>query len=89
LKLETRNDGKRNANAVQKYLLDLPELGRLSRGEIAALTGVASFNQDSGTLSGQRKIEGGRRRLRRVLYLVTVASVRCNPVLSVRLESHH
>lgn len=59
----------------------LPELGRLNRGEIAALAGVAPFNDDSGTLSGQRKIQGGRRRLRRVLYMATVASVRCNPVL--------
>ena len=62
-------------------LSDLPELGRLNRGEIAALAGVAPFNQDSGTLRGQRKIEGGRPRLRRVLYIATVAAVRCNPVL--------
>jgi transposase len=60
---------------------DLPELGRLNRGEIAALAGVAPFNQDSGTYRGQRKIEGGRPRLRRVLYVATVAAVRCNPVL--------
>ena len=62
-------------------LSDLPELGRLNRGEIAALAGVAPFNCDSGTVHGQRKIQGGRKRLRRVLYLATVASVRCNPVL--------
>lgn len=62
-------------------LSDLPELGRLNRAEIAALAGVAPFNQDSGTLRGQRKIAGGRPRLRRVLYIATVAAVRCNPVL--------
>jgi transposase len=62
-------------------LSDLPELGRLNRREVAALAGVAPFNCDSGTLRGQRKIQGGRKRLRRVLYLATVASVRCNPVL--------
>jgi transposase len=62
-------------------LSDLPELGRLNRAEVAALAGVAPFNQDSGTLRGQRKIEGGRPRLRRVLYIATVAAVRCNPVL--------
>src|SRR6266404_6433642 len=48
-------------------LADLPELGRLNRREIAALAGVAPFNHDSGTLHGQRKIQGGRKRLRRVL----------------------
>src|SRR6202035_3921977 len=41
-------------------LSDLPELGRLNRGEIAALAGVGPFNQGSGTLRGQRKIHGGR-----------------------------
>jgi transposase len=62
-------------------LSDLPELGRLNRGEIAALAGVAPFNCDSGTLRGKRKIDGGRSRLRRVLYIATLAAVRCNPVL--------
>jgi transposase len=62
-------------------LSDLPELGRLNRGEIAALAGVAPFNCDSGMLRGKRKIDGGRSRLRRVLYIATVAAVRCNPVL--------
>jgi transposase len=62
-------------------LSDLPELGRLNRAEIAALAGVAPFNCDSGALRGQRRIEGGRPRLRQVLYIATVAGVRCNPVL--------
>ena len=62
-------------------LADLPELGRLNRREIAALAGVAPFNQDSGSWQGARAIEGGRGRLRRVLYVATVAAVRCNPVL--------
>src|SRR6516225_5211995 len=35
-------------------LSDLPELGRLNRGEIAALAGVAPFNCDSGTFCGQQ-----------------------------------
>jgi transposase len=42
---------------------------------------LAPFNCDSGTLRGQPKIQGGRKRLRRALYSATVASVRCNPVL--------
>jgi transposase len=62
-------------------LADLPELGRLHRGEIAALAGVAPFNQDSGTLQGQRRIQGGRPRLRRVLYAATIAAAQWNPVL--------
>jgi transposase len=62
-------------------LSDLPELGRLNRAEAAALAGVAPFNQDSGTLRGQRKIEGGRKRLRRVLFMATIAATRCNPTI--------
>ena len=53
----------------------------LTAARSAALAGVAPFNCDSGTLRGQRKIQGGRKRLRRVLYVATLASVRCNPVL--------
>ena len=50
-------------------LADLPELARLNRREIAALAGVAPFNCASGTLHGQRKIQGGRKRVRHMLYL--------------------
>jgi transposase len=59
----------------------LPELGRLNRAEAAALLGVAPYNRDSGALRGRRTIRGGRPRVRLVLYVATVAAVRCNPVL--------
>jgi transposase len=62
-------------------LASLPELGRLNRREIAALVGVAPFARDSGTLRGTRRIFGGRAPVRAVLYMATVAAVRCNPVL--------
>jgi transposase len=42
-------------------LAEMPELGRLDRRQIAALTGVAPFNRDSGTLRGRRAITGERR----------------------------
>ena len=59
----------------------MPELGHLNRGESGALLGVAPYNFDSGTLRGRRSIRGGRARVRRVLFVATVAAVRCNPVL--------
>ena len=71
-------------------LSDLPELGRVNRGEIAALQGVAPFNHDSGTLHGQRSIAGGRKRSRRALFVVAMVTTRCNPVLkafSARLRA--
>ena len=41
-------------------LAELPELGRLSRREIAKLVGVAPLSRDSGTLRGRRFVQGGR-----------------------------
>lgn len=62
-------------------LADLPELGTLSRQEIAALVGVAPLNRDSGTLRGKRTVWGGRAVVRSVLYMGTLVAVRHNPVL--------
>ncbi|MBQ0944524.1 IS110 family transposase, partial [Ideonella sp. 4Y16] len=59
----------------------LPELGSLKRRQIAALVGLAPFNRDSGTHRGARVIWGGRAQVRRILYMATVAGIRCNPVL--------
>ena len=62
-------------------LSDLPELGRLDRKQIAALVGVAPFNQDSGRRRGPRRIHGGRACVRTVLYMAALVGTRCNPVL--------
>ncbi|WP_438009054.1 IS110 family transposase [Sorangium sp. So ce321] len=62
-------------------LLDLPELGTLSRQQIAALVGVAPFNRDSGKAKGRRAIWGGRASVRSMLYMASVTAVRCNPVI--------
>lgn len=59
----------------------MPELGRVGKKEIAALVGVAPFNRDSGKKRGKRRVSGGRGHVRAVLYMATVAAVRCNPVL--------
>ena len=45
----------------------LPELGHLSRQQIAALVGVAPITQQSGKWKGQAKIQGGRGDVRSVL----------------------
>lgn len=61
----------------------LPELGTLTRQQIAALVGVAPLNRDSGTLRGRRTVWGGRAQVRTVLYMSTLVAVRHNPVLAV------
>ena len=60
---------------------DLPELGRLSRREIAALAGVAPLNRDSGTLRGKRMVWGGRRTVRVALYMAALTASQRNPVI--------
>jgi transposase len=67
--------------SARTMLAELPELGRLNRKKIAALVGVAPLNRDSGTLQGARTCWGGRASVRQVLYMATVAAVRCNPVI--------
>ncbi|ARN22312.1 transposase [Piscinibacter gummiphilus] len=58
-----------------------PELGTLTRRQIAALVGVAPFNRDSGKHQGDRVIWGGRAQVRRTLYMAAVSAMRCNPVI--------
>lgn len=72
--------------SARTLLLDLPELGTLSRQRIAALAGVAPFNCDSGTVRGRRAIWGGRAPLRATLYMATLVAVRHNPVLKAFYE---
>lgn len=62
-------------------LADLPELGTLDRGKIAALVGVAPLNRDSGTMRGKRSIWGGRASVRAVLYMAAVSASKHNPVI--------
>lgn len=62
-------------------LATLPELGRLTHRQIAALVGVAPLNRDSGTLRGRRTCWGGRAQVRAVLYMAALTATRFNPVL--------
>lgn len=62
-------------------IANLPELGSLNRKQIAALVGVAPLNRDSGFFRGSRSVWGGRAHVRSVLYMGTLAAVRCNPAL--------
>jgi len=59
-------------------LSHLPELGRLTRGSVAALAGLAPMNRDSGTKRGQRYIRGGRKAVRNVLYMAALSATRWN-----------
>lgn len=62
-------------------LAELPELGKLDRKKIAALVGVAPFNDDSGHRRGKRRVKGGRGSVRNVLYMAALSTSRFNPIL--------
>ena len=62
-------------------LAELPELGRLSRREIAKLVGVAPLSRDSGALRGRRFVQGGRAGVRAVLYMAALVATKRNAVI--------
>jgi transposase len=72
---------------VSRTLLgELPELGRLTGKQIAALVGVAPLARDSGTSRGRRLVWGGRAPVRAVLYIGALVATRWNPVIRAFYE---
>jgi transposase len=59
----------------------LPELGCISRKQVAALVGLAPYAFESGTLKGRRCIWGGRANVRQVLYMAAMSASNWNPAL--------
>ena len=66
---------------ARTLLAHVPELGTLTRREVASLVGVAPHARESGTWRGPRSCWGGRARVRAVLYMATVTAVRCNAAI--------
>jgi transposase len=71
---------------ARTLLGDLPELGTLSRRQIAALVGLAPFACDSGKFHGRRMIRGGRSHVRSTLYMATLTAIRHNTVIRTFYE---
>lgn len=59
-------------------LAHMPELGQRSPKSIAALAGLAPFDNESGKLKHRSKISGGRSRVRRALYMAALGAIRAN-----------
>jgi transposase len=73
--------GPKTAVAI---LVRMPEIGRVSREQAAALAGLAPYDDDSADQVGARHIDGGRERLRKSLYAAALAAAfRWNPQLNV------
>jgi transposase len=59
----------------------VPELGKLNRKQVAALVGVAPYNDDSGRGERKRRTWGGRAPVRAVLYMAATVARRWNPTI--------
>jgi len=72
------------ATTAAGLIAAMPELGEVSNEAIAALLGVAPYDDDSGKRQGQRQIKGGRRKVRNLFYMASLgAATRHNPALNV------
>ena len=74
----TKGVGDQTAACLMAHL---PELGTVNRQQIAALAGLAPYNNDSGTKTGTRSIYGGRARVRTALYMAALTAVRWDATL--------
>jgi len=64
--------------AISTFVAELPELGQLTRGQVAKLVGVAPINDDSGKQQGKQNTLPGRSSVRRVLYMAALVATRHN-----------
>ena len=64
----------------------LPELGQLTRKQIAALVGVAPFDDQSGKRLGMRYIQGGRPAIRSTLFMAALVAATHNPIFKTFRE---
>lgn len=84
--MELRTKVLRSIPGVGRVLAPLllammPELGILSRRQVASLAGCAPHPNDSGKANGYRATRGGRRQLRPALFIAAMAATRGkNPV---------
>ncbi|MBY0261333.1 MAG: IS110 family transposase [Phycisphaerales bacterium] len=73
-------------HTARTLIAELPELGSLSRAQIAALVGLAPYDNDSGKSRGRRSIRGGRSGVRCVLYMAALTASRRNPAIRALYE---
>ena len=69
-----------------RMIAELPELGALSRRQIAALAGLAPWTRQSGNWKGRSFIGGGRASVRGALFMGAMVAMKRNPVLKAFYE---
>jgi transposase len=69
------------ADTAHALLAEIPELGTLSKREVASLAGLAPYPFESGQFRGQSRIWGGRAYARAALYMATLTASKHNPLI--------
>jgi transposase len=65
-------------------LTEMPEIGALSKKQVASLAGLAPMTRQSGQWRGKSFIQGGRKLLRDSLYMPALVAMRHNPDLKAK-----
>jgi transposase len=65
-------------------LTEMPEIGTLSKKQVACLAGLAPMTRQSGQWRGKSFIQGGRKLLRDALYMPALVAMRHNPDLKAK-----
>jgi len=68
-------------------LVECPEIGTLTRKQIASLAGLAPMTRQSGQWRGTAFIQGGRKFLRYALYMPALVAARFNPDLRQKYQA--
>ena len=67
-------------------LIQMPEIGTMTRKQVASLTGVAPMTRQSGKWQGKSFIQGGRKAVRDALYMPALVAARYNPDLKAKYD---
>ncbi len=75
-----------NYVAGASILSEMPELGTMTGKTAASLAGLAPMNRESGYWKGKARIRGGRRELRKAMFMPAVVAVRLIPAMKKRFH---
>lgn len=67
-------------------IIDMPELGQISDKAISSLSGLAPVTKESGKYKGVSSISGGRKHVRKKLYMPTLTAKKCNLTIKAFYE---
>ncbi len=62
-------------------IAECPEIGCIGRRQISKLAGLAPIANDSGKVTGKRRIKGGRKNIRGALYMSVLSAMKKNPLI--------